>query len=163
VSQAWVVDTNVGIVANSRPNDGDHLPESGPACARFLEDLIDSGVVAVDNAREIIREYHHKMNSSGQPGVGDRFLLWILRNQANPGRCLQVDIADILVPGRLDGFRDDEKFIRTALGCPEPRIAEAVDGLWWYRRADFGAVGIEVKFLCEAEIADNSDRKHGPS
>jgi len=65
-------------------------------------------------------------------------------------------------PHRIAGFDPaDGKFIRTALGCPHPRIAEAVDGLWWKRRADFEAVGITVNFLCP-EIKANNDRKHGP-
>jgi len=88
----------------------------------------------------------------------------VLINNANPRRCDQIDISGIPVPRKLEGFDPaDMKFIRTALGCPKPQIAEATDGLWWYRRANFEAAGIEVNFLCEAEIKANSDSKHGPS
>lgn len=162
MSAPWVVDTNVGIVANNRTHDGSHLPESLLECTRFLKGMMESGCIAVDNTRQIINEYHHKMRSTGEPGIGDAFLKWVLTNQANPSRCRAVDITDITVPERLKGFRDDEKFIRTALACPDPRIAEAVDGLWWKRREDFKVSGITVHFLCPKEIKENSDRKHGP-
>jgi hypothetical protein len=163
MSDPWVIDTNVGIVANNRSCDGDHIPESVLECATFLAHVIQSDCIAVDTGREIISEYHHKMRSSGEPGVGDAFLKWVLTNQASLMRCKQVDIRKIAVPEPLKDFdSDDHKFIKTALGCPAPRIAQAVDGLWWKRRADFEVAGITVNFLCPDEIKANSDRKHGP-
>jgi hypothetical protein len=121
-----------------------------------------SGCIAIDDAWEIVREYQARMRSSGQPGPGDAFLKWALVNQANPTRCHRIDITNIAIPDRLKGFDPaDRKFIRTALGCSEPRIAEAVDGLWWKRRTDFEAAGLTVNFLCPEEIKANSDRKHG--
>lgn len=163
----WVVDTNVGVVANDRPEERPepgHLPESVSSCTRFLKELVNAGNIAIDNAWEIIREYQARMRSAGQPGPGDAFLKWVLVNQANPSRCRRVDLTEIAIPDQLEGFDPaDGKFIRTALGCPEPRIAEAVDGLWWKRRADFEIVGIAVNFLCPHEIKANSDRKHGPA
>jgi hypothetical protein len=159
----WVVDTNVGIVANDRSVDGSHLPGSVAACAEFLKCITRSGSVAVDMGWEIISEYRHKLRSSGQPGPGDAFLKWVLTNQANDERCLRVDDSEVTVPAPLKSFdADDHKFIKTALGCPEPRIAEAVDGLWWKRRKDFEAAGIEISYLCPEEIKANSDSKHGP-
>jgi hypothetical protein len=166
MSYPWVVDTNVGVVANDRIDDRPeppHLPTSIGSCAGFLREVIQAGSVAIDDAWKIIREYQARMRSSGQPGPGDAFLKWVLVNQANPARCLRVDIGGIAVPEKLEGFDPaDRKFIRTALGCRQPRIAEAVDGLWWKRRADFAAAGIVVEFLCPEEIKANSDRKHGP-
>jgi hypothetical protein len=165
MSQPWVVDTNVGVVANDRFDDRPkppHLPESISSCTGFLREVMRSGHVAIDDTWEIIREYQARMRSSGQPGPGDAFLKWVLVNQANPARCQRVDISRIAVPEKLEGFDPaDRKFIRTALGCSQPRIAEAVDGLWWKRRADFEAAGIVVNFLCREEIKANSDRKHG--
>jgi hypothetical protein len=165
MSQPWVVDTNVGVVANDRLDDRPeppHLPPSIGSCASFLREVMRSGHVAIDDTWEIIREYQARMRSSGQPGPGDAFLKWVLVNQANPARCRRIDISGIAVPEKLEGFDPaDRKFIRTALGCPQPRIAEAVDGLWWKRRADFEAAGIAVNFLCPEEIKANSDRKHG--
>ena len=166
MSEPWVVDTNVGVVANDRPEDrpqSAHLPECISACTKFLKELMDAGCIAIDDAWEIIREYQARMRSSGQPGPGDAFLKWVLVNQATTTRCHRIDINEIAIPDRLEGFDPaDGKFIRTALGCPEPRIAEAVDGLWWKRRMDFEATGITINFLCPEEIKENSDRKHGP-
>jgi hypothetical protein len=165
MSDPWVVDTNVGIVANGRDEDGPHRPESILACVEFLKQILEGSVrIAIDDRWEIIREYKNDLHSSGQPGTGDRFLKWVLINNANPERCDQIDIDAIPAPEQLEDFDpSDIKFIRTALGCPKPQIAEGTDGLWWYRRADFEAAGIEVNFLCQAEIKVNSDRKHGPS
>lgn len=134
MSQPWVVDTNVGVVANDRVDDRPeppHFPASIGSCVGFLREVMRSGRVAIDDTWEIIHEYQARMRSSGQPGPGDAFLKWVLVNQANPARC-------------------------------QPRIAEAVDGLWWKRRADFEEAGIAVNFLCPEEIKANSDRKHGP-
>ena len=165
MTEPWVIDTNVGVVANDRLDDRPnppHRPESITSCVSFLAELMRSGRVAIDDSWEIIREYQARMRSSGQPGPGDAFLKWVLVNQANSARCHRVGITAITIPNRLVGFDPaDGKFIQTALGCPHPRIAEAVDGLWWKRRADFEAVGIAVNFLCPEEIKANSDRKHG--
>lgn len=166
MSEPWVVDTNVGVVANDRLDDRPdppHRPDSISSCVNFLVEVMRSGRVAIDDAWEIIREYRARMRSSGQPGPGDAFLKWVLVNQANPARCHRVDITGIAVPDRLAGFDPaDHKFIQTALGCTHPRIAQAVDSLWWKRRTDFDTAGIEVTFLCPEEIKASSDRKHGP-
>jgi hypothetical protein len=58
----------------------------------------------------------------------------VLRNQGNPARCHLIDIRDIPVPDQLAGFRNDEKFFRTALACPGSTIAQSVDSQWWHRR-----------------------------
>lgn len=159
MSEPWVVDTNVGIVANDREADGPHLPESVLACTRFLEDLMNTGHLAIDDRWEIINEYKHRMSPAGQPGPGDRFLRWVLVNNANTRRCSQIDISAISAPEQLADFDpSDIKFIRTALGCARPQIAQATDGLWWKRRADFESAGITVDFLCPAEIQANSTR-----
>ena len=124
MSQSWVIDTNVGVVANDRIDDRPeppHLPVSIGSCASFLREVTRSGRVAIDDTWEIIREYQARMRSSGQPGPGDAFLKWVLVNQANPARCRRVDISGIAVPEKLEGFDPaDRKFLRTALGCLSP-------------------------------------------
>jgi hypothetical protein len=58
MTDPWVVDTNVGIVANNRaedqPGDRPFFPESVIACTDFLEKTIESGSIAVDDSWEII-------------------------------------------------------------------------------------------------------------
>jgi hypothetical protein len=162
MTDPWVVDTNVGIVANNRPedqpSDRPFFPESVIACTDFLQETVESGSIAVDDSWKIVGEYQHKLNSSGQPGPGDQFLKWVLRNQANPARCRLVDISNVPVPERLNGFRNDEKFFRTALGCPGSTIAQGVDSQWWHRRTDFEAADIKVHFLCPEENKARRDR-----
>lgn len=159
-----IVDTNVGIVANGRINENTRSAECVAACVQFLGDLMSSGQVVVDAKWEIISEYRHMLNSTGQPGVGDAFLKWVLTNQANSERCLFVNTDGIGVPQGLADFDiADHKFIRVAVADPQASIAQASDSLWWKRRADFVAAGILVNFLCPKDIKGLSDRKHGPS
>lgn len=51
MSEPWVVDTNVGIVANGRDDDGPHRPESVLACVEFLKGITEgSGRIAIRSA-----------------------------------------------------------------------------------------------------------------
>jgi hypothetical protein len=158
----WVVETNVGGVANDDVASGKHDPECVLACVRFLGEVMKSGRVVLDSEWEIINEYRHILRSSGQPGVGDAFLKWILTHRANPSRCQTVDTAAAEIPDRLAGFDPaDHKFIRAAVAAPQSHIAEASDSEWWSRRADFEAAGIPVEFLCPAYVTATSGRKYG--
>src|SRR5271155_2272432 len=95
----WVVDTNVGGVANEKIDEDTRSPECILACVKFLTALIRSGCIALDSGWEIITEYKHILNSTGEPGIGDVFLKWVLTNQANSNRCRQVDIEEIEISG----------------------------------------------------------------
>lgn len=157
------VDTNVGIVANDRPGENTRSLDCVLACQRLLRDVMAFGLLITDQQWQIINEYRDHLRSSGQPGVGDAFLKWVLVNRANPARCRQVDIDAVEVPRPLADFDPaDHKFLRVAAAAPGAHIAQACDSLWWKRRADFAAAGIAVRFLCPEEIAALSDRKHGP-
>jgi hypothetical protein len=125
---------------------------------------MDTGRAVVDADWEIISEYRHKIRESGEPGIGDAFLKWILTNQTNPERCRFVDTRMAAIPTSLADFdASDIKFIRTAVAAPEASIAQAADSLWWKRRQDFADVDVAVNFLCPGEISELSDRKHGKS
>jgi hypothetical protein len=157
-----VVDTNVGGVANDDVASGQHDPKCVLACVRFLREVMTSGRVVLDSEWLIINEYRHILHSSGQPGVGDAFLKWVLTNQANPSRCLRVSIAEAEIPNSLADFDPaDHKFIMTAVAAQGSHIAEASDSEWWSRREDFAAAGISVDFLCPRYIAASSGRKYG--
>lgn len=68
MTEPWVVDTNVGVVANDRPEERPqpvHLSESISACTRFLKEILSSGSIAIDDTWEIIREYQARMHSTG--------------------------------------------------------------------------------------------------
>ena len=152
-----VVDTNVLIVANGRD-----CPQASPkcilSCVRRLEEITQNGTLVIDDAWHIIREYNHKVSQSGQPGVGDAFLRWILTNQYNPQWIEQVpitpmdddDFAEFPSTPALANFdRSDRKFVAVALTHPQkPPICNAVDSDWRNFHEALVQIGITVEFLC---------------
>ena len=79
----FVVDTNVPIVANGRGDPPDSRSPSvscQASAVQFLVEVLESGKVLLDVDGEIQKEYRTYLNPSGQPGVGDRFYLEVLRS-----------------------------------------------------------------------------------
>jgi len=119
----------------------------------------------LDDGWRIINEYRGNLSSKGQPGVGDRFLLWVLRNLRNPDRCVCVPITPIRSdacnfeefpnhPGLAQFDPSDRKFVAVAVshgGCPP--ILEGTDAKWWGWREALAECGIKVVFVCPEEIA----------
>lgn len=115
----------------------------------------------------ILGEYLRNLRSIGEPGAGDRFLLWLLRNKDT-----QCDLVSLIpVNGSenefeefpndpvLDGFDpDDRKFIAVAIAKLEKLpILQAVDSKWLDFRDAFRRNGVTITFICEADI----QRLHG--
>ncbi len=86
-----IVDTNVLIAANAR-----NCPQANPACVQrcvqLLQKIKIAGILVLDDAWLIIKEYKVEVSQTGQPGVGDAFLKWALVNQANPRHCERISI-----------------------------------------------------------------------
>ena len=144
----YIVDTNVPLVANGAAPQASALCAS--ICARRLVEISKQHLLVIDDGWHILNEYKHKLRSSGQPGVGDAFLKWVLTNWANPQRCEMVHIT-------LQGTRDEQDFaelprdpalagldpsdrkfvVVVAVAHGEhPPILNAVDSDWWeYRQA----------------------------
>lgn len=156
-----IIDTNVAIVANARDNR--IAPECVIACGRALRHFsLDQSMLAIDNQWLIIDEYKNRLNQSGQPGLGDAFLKWVLTNMWNTERCVQVPIT----PDPSLGFGEfpaspelstfdlsDRKFVAVALAHRDrPPIFEATDSDWWHARDALQAEGVEIRFLCRADI-----------
>lgn len=157
-----IVDTNVPIVANGRHR----APQASSACVltcvQRLRDLQVNHTLVIDDSWHILREYLRRLSPTGQPGVGDAFLKWVLTNQANPQRCEQVSIhpRDAARPddeydeypddANLDGFDpSDRKFVAVAMAHVEhPVILNAVDTDWWFYRVALARHGVLVDFLC---------------
>ena len=104
----YVVDTNVPIVANGRPNPDDSGVPSNAcriAAIEFLVDTLESGKVLLDQAGEIQAEYRRYLNPRGQPGVGDRFYLEVLNSapkKSSALSCLNAMMANSSIfPRRL--------------------------------------------------------------
>jgi hypothetical protein len=157
-----VVDTNVAVVASLRSGMS---PACALVCIQALGDIMGGGRIALDDHRLILREYMSNLSPSGQPGVGDRFLKWVLTNQANPARCIQVTItprADD--PSDFEEFPNDpelaafdpsdRKFVAVAAAHPtRPPVLEASDSRWWGWKEALERHGVRVTFLCPEELA----------
>jgi hypothetical protein len=143
----FIVETNVALVANRR---ADHAsPECVRASIRRLSHIMDAERVALDDRWEILSEYSNKLNQSGEPGVGDRFYRWVLRNRGSQ-RCDLVSMTDFPDnPALTDFHHKDRKFVRVALAHPDrPQIINAVDSDWRPFAAPLAAHGIRIEFLC---------------
>ncbi len=155
-----IVDTNVAIVANKRAEQAS--PECIAACASRLEQLMDSGRIAIDDKFLIIKEYRTHLRTEGQPGVGDRFLRWVLLNRTNSERCDQITIMptddnsfrEFPSDDRLKTFdRADRKWIAVCAAHPEhPPILQATDSKWLLFEKTFADNNIRIEFACPDDV-----------
>ncbi len=157
----FIIDTNVLIVANGRDTPHASLA-CRLACVRSLDEIQEQHNFVLDNKWHVLNEYKKKVNQSGQPGVGDRFLKWILRNQGNRDRCEIVtittladstdgnDFAEFPDDPALANFdRSDRKFVALALAHPErPPILNATDTDWHGHQSALEKHGVKIQFLC---------------
>lgn len=152
------MDTNVPIVANGRPDPSNGGRSPSPCCRLaaidFLEETLRTRRVLLDLAGEIQAEYRRYLNPRGQPGVGDRFYLEILRSAYR--RVERVDLPrdpsgayrDFPSDFALDSFdRSDRKFVALARRERAP-VANAIDSDWLHHREALQAHGVNVTFVC---------------
>jgi len=155
-----VIDTNVPVVANDLDRE---FPDCVAACAERLARFQRRGTLVLDDGWRILREYMRHLRSTGQPGVGDAFLKWVLTNISNPSRCRFVSITDAGEPTgfaefpndtRLAAFdRSDRKFVAVALAGPDrPPILQALDSAWWPFTGVLAEHGVRVDFICPDAI-----------
>lgn len=152
-----VVDTNVAIVANGRPDPMDPRQPSincRIAAVTFLNEMATKGTILLDIQGAIQDEYRRHLNPSGAPGVGDRFYLHVLRS--SPNLVERVDL-----PTRPDGEHQhlpqslidagfdpsDRKFAALAHKEGVP-MHNAIDSDWIEHAAGLAAEGIQVVNLC---------------
>ena len=152
----YVVDTNVAIVANGPPSNDPHPPsiECRRSAVRFLMELLSKHTVLLDQDHAIQKEYSRHLRSKGQPGVGDRFYMEVLKSA--PNRIERVDL-----PKRADGEYqalpqavinanfdpDDRKFAALAAQQKAP-VANATDSDWLDHKTVLQANGIRIHFVC---------------
>ncbi|SDX39466.1 hypothetical protein [Hymenobacter psychrophilus] len=155
----FLIDTNVPLVANGASAAG---PRCVLAAVERLRQLQQHEILVLDDSFLILQEYHRKLSPSGQPGVGDAFLQWVLRNRANPQHCESVQ----LQPDAERGFAafpddpeladfdpSDRKFVATALTHPgRPVIVNATDTDWHHHREPLERNGIQLEFICPEEM-----------
>lgn len=156
---ARVVDTNVAIVANGGAAHAD--PGCVQAALRTLLDLQQDGPVVIDDAYRILGEYRRHLQPVGQPGPGDAYFQWLLRNQANPKCCEQApitlrgsegeDYLEFPEDPELAGFdRSDRKFVAVArVSAHRPVILNATDTRSWPAfRLPLQRHGVFIECLC---------------
>lgn len=157
-----VVDTNVAVVANGHSEQASQ--ECVQNCAKWLYQITNgTRKLVIDDKWQIIGEYKDNLRSTGQPGVGDAFLKWVLTNWRNVERCELVSITPIDHGASFKEFPtdselinfdpDDRKFIAIALAHRQnPPILQAVDVAWWNFKDILLRNSIKVEFLCEDDI-----------
>ena len=160
-----IIDTNVLIAANGRD-----CPQVTPKCqlrtGQYLKDIQTKGSIVIDSIDSkwlILTEYKNKVNQTGQPGIGDRFLKWVLTNLKNPQRCQQVKIhpsednsfEEFPDVPQLEKFdRSDRKFVAVALTASDhPPIVNAADSDWAEFYEALTQCGVNIEFLCPDVIA----------
>ena len=162
-----VIDTNVPLVIKFP--DG-HSVDLLDACEELLEHILEKGLPIVTDADgEIVEEYFHKLQRSGQPSIGDAFAKYVFEQRFTWDARFRPDIQpDSQLPntyavlGGDDSQIDpsDRKFVATAKAAAVP-VVQAADTKW----LDWGEVlrrhGVEVIYAHEDSIRAAYRRKFG--
>lgn len=147
-----VVDTNVVLVANGQ--HADISPECVKTCVLALQDIMRSGTLPKKGNRP-----------------GDAFVKWALNNRCNTKRVDQVPLLEHDERG-FESFPEDadlanfdapdRKFVAVSGAHPDkPSIAQAADSKWLDWAPALQRHGIEVNFLCLADIQRFHENKFG--
>ncbi|MEW6405503.1 MAG: hypothetical protein AB1649_27235 [Chloroflexota bacterium] len=160
---AYVVDTNVPIVANGQADHADI--DCVLNSISMLKKLRKQGRILLDDHLRMLDEYARHLSRSGQPGPGDAFLKWVWENQANPLHCRTVaitpkkgdpeDFEEFPNDPCLSSFdRSDRKFVAVAMASQDnPEIVNATDTDWWDHKVALERHGLRVRFLCPELMA----------
>lgn len=157
-----VVDTNVAIVANGRPDPEDPRPPSIPcrkAAVTFLSELVKNGAVLLDQEGAIQAEYRNHLKPSGAPGVGDRFYQEVLRSAPKLVERVVLlkrhdgeyeDLPQALIDVGFDP--SDRKF--AALACKAGvSVYNAIDSDWIEHSITLATAGVHVENLCGCDTS----------
>ncbi|MCH7813991.1 MAG: hypothetical protein IID40_08215 [Planctomycetes bacterium] len=169
--KAYVVETNVAIVANNLP---EKTPQANAvcilACIRKLRECLNilkaesEGRLVLDDAGRIQREYAAHLSRSGQPGVGDEFFFEVIQQEYGPC-CERVSITaqgysyeEFPSDPALAGFDPaDHKFVAAALASEnDPIVLNAVDSDWHNFAAALEAAGVRIDQLCPQCLKEDS-------
>jgi hypothetical protein len=168
--KAVVVDVNVPIVANGAAAQADDRCRL--ACITALKQ-VRSGIICLDDDGEIMSEYRKHLSPSGQPGVGDEFMYWLVQNQYNANVCERVRLQPDpqwgyeqfphhAALGRLTDRKRfdpaDRKYVAVALASRhKPVILNAVDPDWFEYRDVLARHGAQVNELCHHLFENDGD------
>jgi hypothetical protein len=172
-TKAYVVDTNVPKVANlaTKPEEGSDVPDTCVLdCITAIEYITKNKALVIDSGDEIFTEYRHQLSMKGQPGIGDKFMLWVKDHRWSLPEINRIQLTrenDSYVEfphdDRLADFDpSDRKFVAIANGHPaKPPILEATDSKWWRYKDIFLELGIKICFLCPEYVETKYMQKIG--
>ncbi len=159
MKRSYVVDTNVGVVANKKSDEAS--PGCVFTCVKRLLEVQSNSRIVLDSGNRILDEYRKQLSLSGRPGAGDSFMKWVWDNRFNAEYCEFVETHARVNTGGEDylEFPDvpelasfdpaDRKFAAASTARPgRPSVLNAVDSDWWNYRDVLKSHGIEVEFLC---------------
>lgn len=158
-----VVDTNVPIIANGRPDpDADKTPSHTCrlAAVEALQVAFNEQCILLDLEGAIQAEYRGYFNASGQPGVGDQFYRHILNSM--PGRVERRSLAKrpdgeyaSLPQALIDaGFDPSDRKFAALAKQEKATVLNATDSDWVIHSAALSAVKIHVENLCGCETTE---------
>ncbi len=159
---AFVVDTNVAIVANGRGTHADL--QCRLSCAQRLRAVVNEDVIAIDDAGRLLKEYRNHLSYSGQPGVGDVFFKHLVDHQYDRGRIQRVAVTtsadtrkdfEELPENSLDP--SDRKFLAVAV-VAKAAILNATDSDWSEQQPLLDHLRIQVWQLCPQHSSKTARR-----
>lgn len=161
-----VVDTNVLAVAEGLNDEAtDHCRQ---ACVRIAQQVRGGQLIAVDADDLIVREYIRVLKKADTSGVGTKLAQTLFRQRHDPQVCRRVQVTPAdeppgsfeEVPAKLRDFDiDDHVFIAVAAADGRgTQVLQALDEEWWDRKQDFADSGIDVQFLCIADLMDTAQQ-----
>ena len=159
---AFVVDTNVAVVANGRRTHANLQCQA--LCVERLRSVVADEVVAIDDKGTILQEYKRRLNFSGMPGVGDIFFKHVFNYQYRGDRVRRIAITpsaddrrgfEELPENTLD--RSDRKFLAVAF-VASAVVLNATDSDWVEHKALTETLGVQVEQLCP-QYASNTRRR----
>ena len=147
-----VVDTNVLVVSNGRDTHADL--ECQRSCTERLIAARNEELVLLDDHNLIIGEYQRHARPSGEPGLGDRFLVYLFDHQYSGERVVRVPINPNDIASR--GFDElpsntlkagDRVFLAVAVVGNAP-ILNATDSDWSEQMDLLRRLQVSVFQLC---------------
>lgn len=157
--KAYIVDTNVLIVANGRNTHASEVCQL--TCIERLEQLKEEECLhLLDEEDEIWAEYEKYCDYKGLPGVGDMFFRWLYDNLGVEKIVLKLqiksdenDYPQIPSPDYDKFDKGDRKFLALAFEAKKegytPIIINATDMRSWKRfKKELENAGVEVEQLC---------------
>ena len=159
---AYVIDTNVGVVANGRDCPQADIAcklaciEKLKECVEILNDKTQ-GYIIIDSGNEIFEDYKSCFNFAGQPGTGDMFFGVLAQRRFSTNNCEQVEINHDADWGYEEFPHDedlrnfdlsDRKFVAVAVqSCNSPVILNATDSDWSTHRESLKKY-VHIEELC---------------